>query len=699
MTPVLKDLSLHISYSSDSGNIIKDFYVPCMRNAMLYRRAVGYFTSHGLSVAAQGIAHLIKNEGKIKLIASPCLTDEDIAAIGDGYKRREEVIREASQRGFVGIENKLMRERLGALAWLIEVGALDVRLAIRVNKDGSLKRGIFHEKMGIFSDEMSNSVAFAGSPNETVGGLVENYESIDVFWSWDDPHGRVNKKIDRFEKLWNNQTEGLETIEFTEISKELLRAYKVEKPPDVDLEEVEETTDMLQGEAAYAGPSIPADVKLRDYQQEAVKNWFKNNGKGTFRFATGTGKTITALAAGINLYQKQQLDAIIIVCPFKHLVNQWAQEARNFGLEPILGYESRGSWETPLTQALLGQGTAGKRLVSFITTNKTFSESFQGKIPYFPRRTLIIADEVHNLGARKLLSSLPDSVPFRLALSATPERWYDPEGTDELIKYFGPVLEPQITLKEAIQKGVLTPYRYYPILVQLTAEESDEYIELSEKIGKLLVMGKETDEENPFLTALLTKRARLIASAQNKLIELQKLMEHKKNETHMLVYCGDGTVDDPGSEEDQRQIEAVCKLLGKDMGIRVAPFVAETSLAEREDLKRQLNSGELQALVAIRCLDEGVDIPAVRAAVILASSRNPRQFIQRRGRILRKAKGKDAAEIFDMIICPPYDIVINEAEKNLLKMELNRFSEFADLALNAGEARLIIQNLKNRYRI
>lgn len=695
---MLKDIGLQISYSSDSGNIVKDFYVPCMKASCHYRRAVGYFTSHGLSVAAKGIAHLLLNGGKIQLIASPCLTDEDIEAIDLGHRNRADSLFDVTSRTFREVETTLIRKRLAALAWLIEVGALDVKLAIRVKRDGSLKKGIFHEKMGIFSDNDGEHVAFSGSPNETTGGLIENYECIDVFWSWDDSQKRVRRKIDRFDKLWSNATPGLDVMPFTDASRELLKKYKVEYRPQTDPEE-EFSEVAHETPSSYGGPFIPVSITLRDYQLEGIQNWFKNNGKGTFRFATGTGKTITALGAAASLYNKGHLEALIIVCPFKHLVSQWAKEARNFGMSPILAFESRGSWEETLTISLLSHEANKNSFISVITTNKTFSESFQTKIPHFPKKTILIADEAHNLGARRLLSSLPESIQFRLALSATPERWYDPEGTEALFRYFGPVLEPQIGLKKAIQMGVLTPYRYYPILVELTAGEGDEYLELSEKIARLMIANDDEEDGNPALTALLTRRSRLIASAANKLDALRALMETKRDALHMLVYCGDGRVDDPATDEEQRQIEAVCKLLGRDMGIRIAPFIAETELEEREDLKRQLERGQLQALVAIRCLDEGVDVPVMRSAIIMASSRNPRQFIQRRGRILRKAPGKDAAEIYDMIVCPPSGVEVMESERTLLRKEIERFTEFADIALNAGEAKSVIHKFKGKYRI
>lgn len=693
---LLTELKLNISYASDKRDIVRDFYVPCMMHSRLYRRAVGYFTSHGLSVAAQGIAHLLNNGGKIYLLASPCLTVEDINAISAGYKSRNEALLDITAKTFIEIKDELIKDRLNTLAWLVATGSLDVRLALRTDTDGKLKRGIFHEKMGIFTDILDNSIAFSGSPNETVGGLIENYEAIDVYWSWDDPQGRVTNKIERFNNLWNNNVSGLEIIDFTEATQELLKSYKKEEPPSED--PMEQAFYLHHGAEQKMVPAIPKEVQLRDYQQEAVENWIKNNGRGSFKMATGTGKTITALAIAVTLYQKINLQAMIIVCPYRHLVSQWAEECKKFGFRPLLAFESRGLWEGLLATTLYNVNQGDQEFLCVITTNKTFSSTaFQNKTRYFPKKTLIIADEAHNLGAFHLLECLPESIKLRLALSATPERWFDDHGTEELFDYFGPILEPQLTLKEAIAKKALVPYRYYPMLVELSDDERDEYLSLSEKIAKTFQQIGDKEENNTFLSALLTKRSRLVASASNKLIALRELMEKKKNDTHMLFYCGDGTVDDPVTQEEMRHVDAVCRLLGHEMGIRIAPYTAETVLAEREILKRQLDKGELQGLVAIRCLDEGVDIPSVKTAVILASSRNPRQFIQRRGRILRPAQGKTSAEIYDMIVIPPREVTIYESERTLLRNELIRFAEFADLALNGGEARLEIMNLQRTY--
>jgi superfamily II DNA or RNA helicase len=308
-----------------------------------------------------------------------------------------------------------------------------------------------------------------------------------------------------------------------------------------------------------------------------------------------------------------------------------------------------------------------------------------------------VGDEAHNLGAPRLEQSLPRNIGIRLALSATPERYFDEQGTQFIFDYFGSVLQPELTLADAIRQGALVHYLYYPILVELTEAETRIYAKLTKRIGWAMI-DEEKIENNDTLTSLLMQRARLIGTASNKLESLRKLMINRLDSSHTLFYCGDGSVEGAVSVESGRQLTAVTRLLGTELGYRINTYTAETSLAEREDLRHQFETGKLQGLVAIRCLDEGVDIPAVQTAVILASSGNPRQFIQRRGRILRPHPGKERATLFDMIVLPP-DLGREtlEVERNLLKKELRRLLEFADLADNAGQARIKLLRLQQKY--
>ena len=451
-----------------------------------------------------------------------------------------------------------------------------------------------------------------------------------------------------------------------------------------------------QFQSSSGTPKFPAAITLRPYQQQAVINWFKNRGRGTLKMATGSGKTITALAIATELYQKIGLQVLLILCPYRHLVTQWARECEQFNLQPILAFETVYNWQDQLSTALYNVTSGNQAFVTVITTNSTLiGTGFQSQIPFLPEKTLIIGDEAHHLGSPRLEASLPRSVGLRMALSATPERYFDDDGTDSLLSYFGPILAPELTLADAIAQGALVPYLYYPILVELTPSEALIYAKLTQRIGWALA---ENDNwaTNTTLTALLMQRSRLVGAAANKLEALRQLMANRLHTHHTLFYCGDGYVDT--STSSRRQLEAVTRLLGKELGYRVNTYTAETPLAQREEIQRQFEQGQLQGLVAIRCLDEGVDIPAIQTAVILASTGNPRQFIQRRGRILRPHPGKKRATLFDMIVLPPQlERDTWEVERNLLRKELKRFIEFAELALNADEAKAKLLALQEQY--
>ena len=442
-------------------------------------------------------------------------------------------------------------------------------------------------------------------------------------------------------------------------------------------------------------PSFPDGLSLRTYQHQAVANWLGNKGRGTLKMATGSGKTIIALAIAVELYQQIGLQVLLIVCPYRHLVTQWSRECQKFNLKPITAMTRTDNWQGELSNQLYNLSTSPQSFLTIITTNSTLmGEGFQSQLKYFPAKTLIVGDEAHNLGSSRLEASLPRNIGLRLALSATPERQYDELGTEALLDYFGSIIQPEFTLADAIKQGALAHYLYYPVFVELTASEADDYAKLTRRIGWSLNKNP-SFQDNDNLTSLLTKRSRLIATAANKLTCLKELMISRLNTTHTLFYCGDGYLDD-----DTRQIDAVTHLLGKELGYRVNTYTTDTSLEERERLRRQFESGELQGLVAIRCLDEGIDIPIIKTAVILASSSNPRQFIQRRGRILRPHPSKQQATLFDTIVIPPnLERETWEVERNLLRKELQRFLTFAELADNADEATQQLLSLQNIYEL
>jgi DNA phosphorothioation system restriction enzyme len=699
---MLTDLDLKLRYRSSEDDLLEDFFLPCFREATSYSRAVGYFSSYALATAADGLPAFIEHEGTMRLVASPDLSDEDVEAIELGYRARDEVVEAALLRVLKEEQPDPIRERLGFLAWLVAHKRLDIKIAVVETP----RAGIYHEKIGIFADSDGALVAFQGSGNESRGGLVANFESLLVFRSSLRGQAEIARTLEQdFERLWVDRTPRLVVMSFPEAAaEELLTRYQPTRLPISDHAPARREPPRVQP-APVGRPVLPAGKPLRDYQREALAAWFRNEGRGMLQMATGTGKTITALALLTKLYDALQNShrtlAVIIICPFQHLVSQWGEEATRFNLDPVLCFRSRQTWFDTLAGRLDECRHGDRDIVVAIATYATFqTDAFQHLLGDLPEDTLFVADEVHNVGAIKLRGLLPARAGFRLGLSATPERWYDDEGTDALAAYFGPVVY-ELGLEAAIALGALTPYDYHPVVVELGGEELERYLDISAKIA--MRFGQSDDvgvTDDPVLEMLLIKRARILSLAEGKLDKLEQVMRPLVHTTHNLFYCGDGEVEYEPAGETVRQLDAVVHLLGHELGMSVNSYTAETYLDERTELRRRFASGRLQGLVAIRCLDEGVDIPETERAFILASSTNPRQFIQRRGRILRLHAGKEKATIVDFIVVPPSETLESAqyaVERRLVRRELERVALFARLARNGPAALGELESLRKQY--
>jgi len=662
-----KTLSIKNEYRSFQDNIVLDFYIPSLQYAVKYDRAVGYFSSTALIDITKGIGTLIKNNGKIRLVVSPKLSPEDIESIRVGYMNRADVIQNCLLKDFNREFNFFETKRLNLLAYLISNHYLEIKVAL-IQHSNSI--GMFHEKLGIIEDVEGNVIAFSGSLNETNSAFSHNYEAIDVFKSWTPDWERVKSKQSVFEFIWANKVKGISIVDFPHAVREKLLEYKSDDLDlDIDEKEYYYLKSLAMGKEEIKEPSFPIEFKLRDYQKEAIDQWEKNNFRGIFNMATGTGKTFTSLAAATRLSQLQNYNlAIVIVCPYQHLVEQWVKSVNDFNLKPIVGYSSskQKAWKERLKTNVEAYNLGIKENFCFVTTNASFATKYvQNQMKKIDRNFLLIVDEAHNFGANNLFSKLPTNAKFRIALSATIQRHNDIEGTELLMNYFGDTCI-NYTLEMAIKNGMLTPYYYYPIPVYLTTEELSEYQILTSKIGKLTYINKEGNYVfSDSVKMLLLKRAKLIAGATNKIQELEKTIYPYKDASHTLIYCGATTINDieynefsPDADE-KRQIDVVVNLLGNKLSMKVSKFTSEESATERETIKNNfVNSNHLQALVAIRCLDEGVDIPSIQRAFILASSTNPKEYIQRRGRVLRNSPGKQYAEIYDFITLPSLRLLI-----------------------------------------
>lgn len=446
-------------------------------------------------------------------------------------------------------------------------------------------------------------------------------------------------------------------------------------------------------------PLIPSDYIIRDYQQDGIRSWFRNNCRGLLEMATGTGKTITALSAISKLWEVTNRLAVIVVCPYTHLVDQWVDDIMKFNMSPIVAYSSRSLWESELANYVSAFQSGVINHFCLITTNATYSTNhMQNILKRLSGSVVFVADEAHHLGAENNRRKLLENIPYRLALSATPNRWFDEEGTTKLIEYFGNKTVYKFGLDQAIGE-FLTQYYYFPHIIYLDEDESEHYFEITRKIVRLF-SNDLASKDSQTVQNLLIERARIIGRARNKLVKLRKLMEQETDSKYNLVYCGDSWTD------EQKQIDAVVNILGNELKMKVHTFTSREDKEQRSELLTRFESGDLQALVAIKCLDEGVDMPATQRAFILSSSTNPREFIQRRGRVLRKHKNKKYSYIHDFIVIPRNLNEIRLIEPSLFNMErkmvireLNRFIEFADLAINGPVAHESLIEFKKAYHL
>lgn len=702
----------------------RKFYNDVLPVTKSYRRAVGFFSSTSFMEISYGILGLVKNDGNMQLITSPKLNSDDVKAIQEGYEARETVYLRAFKREMSLPKTINERNRLSILANLIEQGILEIKIAVTENPSV----GMYHEKIGIFEDTAGNKIAISGSMNESETAISENFESFQVFCGWKDGEAeRVSTCEADFDAMWCDRQPALHVFDFPDLPAELVRTYKVENLSKAEMiqkssEYIIEESSSLAVESPALPPNVPTMptwLKLHDYQRVAIDNWAAQGYKGIFDMATGTGKTLTGLSALTRLYEDKGGEKLfaIIVCPYQHLVEQWVEDIEKFNIRPIIGFSSspQQDWKTRLKNAVIDiqLKRLNKNFFCFVCTNATFSSKFvqqQIEMIYVPK--LLLVDEAHNFGAPYLSKWLLESYQYRIALSATIKRHGDEEGTEKLFCFFGEkVIEYDI--ERAIKEKKLTPYKYYPVIVPLDEDELVEYKQLTAEMKNNLIIDKKGRYRlTEYGKILAMQRARLVAGAKGKTAALREKILPYKDDSHVLVYCGatrtlaESQEESSIEETEERQISVISRMLGNELEIRNHHFTSNESASERNELKERFDKGDLQALVAIKCLDEGVNIPKIKTAFILASTTNPKEYIQRRGRVLRLAEGKEFAEIYDFITLPyPLDNVcfLTETQLNevisLVRKELFRAEEFARIAMNWVEAESVLNEIREAYHI
>lgn len=697
------DLNIVLRYRSNEHDFPCDFLIPVLKHSVAYKRAVGFFSTSSLVDLSRGLFDMAERGGKVQLVCSPRLSEEDIKAINFGYRKRDEVIAACLQASLTAPINEFEEERLNLVATMIAGGMLEIQLAFMETDTGI---NIYHEKMSVFIDDEGNRIAYSGSLNETDAAFCQNFESIFTFCSWKDRSQRAGaEQIEwDFDNIWTNNTKKLNVIPFPKVALDQLMLYKREAVSfNSDIREYGH----VQIRKPVNTAAIPPNVTMRPYQTEAIQRWFAQSCCGIMSMCTGAGKTFTATAAALRLGNKlDQKLGIFIVCPYIHLVSQWEEDLVEWGFSPIIAHSKSTTpdWQNAFRTAFRRFRRTGTPFVC-ITTNDTFaSAKIQPIIQAFSpdENILLIVDEAHNFGSATLSARMPENIKYRMALSATIERHMDKAGTRRLFEFFGKQCIVY-GLDRAIQDGILVPYEYYPIPVFLEDDELKRYQELSQKLKKFLVKKNGKLQVSDAGKSVVYARTRLLAAARAKIPLLMSLLEPRKHEKNMLVYCGAAAIEDEAYRTENRQIDVVTQKMREELHISVQRFTAEEGLAERRDIKQYFQDGLYQAITAIQCLDEGVNIPKICTAFILSSSHNPKQFIQRRGRLLRRSEGKDKAIIFDFVTLPrdlrevvPEDY---ESDRTIILGELARIHEFGQLANNRDEAEALIDQIMGAYNI
>lgn len=669
----LSTLALRTSYHKGKDDIANDFYLPAMRRATKYDRAVGYFRSAAFIIAWPALREFVAHGGRIRILCSQMLSAEDVDALDAGYAARVDEMIAARFRDEVAtlLEDEAMSQPAKVLAALVATEVVELKIAILRPTLGATTTRIFHDKLGILRDARGSVVIFKGSMNETWSGLAGdgNLESVDVACSWlgGRDRERTIEETAYFQDLWTNTYPGLDVRLFPDTARDAFVSAA-----DADWES---TLERLLCERADVSPTpdrVRADARgrtLKPHQAAGLAAWRANERCGILAFATGAGKTFTALDA-IRESLTKFGEVPVVVVPDKTLFGQWFEELQA-AVGPLDARILRvGAGFDAWRGALRDWTVANGRRVVLGTVQTVRSNAFRTSVTR-GRHLFFVADEVHRLGSpanRMLL----DEALFgpRLGLSATPERAGDDIGTSAVLDYFGGVLEPRYTLAHAVRDGVLTPYFYRPQTVSLSEAEAEEWHRLSRRIARLRAQIGDDAGGDTRIERLLFARAAIVKQTAAKVdLAVEVVKGVYRRGQRWIIYC-----------DDQAQLHDVAAAL--DQANHVAmPFHSAMEGDRTETLRWLDRFGGI--VVAIKCLDEGVDIPSVTHALVLASSKNPREFVQRRGRVLRRARDKSLAYIYDAIVMPPDRAEGDDAcLEPVTSGELARAIEFAKSADN-----------------
>ena len=667
----LKTLPLKISYrSKGNDNVLDEFIIPAYKESILFKRSVGFFSSSVFEITGEAVGEFIKRGGEIQLISSPEISPEDAEAIQLGYKLKEAVTEGLFIEDLESCLEVLEESRLIFLAKAIETNALNVKL---VDLDDD-ELGIYHDKIGIFVDGDGDKVLFVGSSNESKGGYLKNYEKIRLSKSWKDgDKERIEDDEEEFDTIWAEENPYLSTVDVTKLVSD-----KIKK--------------VIEARGIVAKKDN--GFKLRDYQQEAIKAWLENGKMGFYVMATGTGKTWTAIYTAKKVLDEESV-LLVICAPYKHLVKQWKEDVEKvFSENPIIMISSENShWQEELTDAILDSKYNSNKSVIAISTIKSFeSEKFEKVAKKTSMKRMLIVDEAHRF--KNLSNATKRLCTYMLGLSATPASRKNDEFAQLLLDYFGGEVY-NLPIEYAIEKGYLVEYNYHPIYVDATSEDESRFEHYTRLMSSCFRNNVCIDVES--LAKYKRARLRVIAMSEGKNARVNWILSHIKENDHFIVYCGDGRLFEGNESDGVRHIQFIKDILTED-GYKVSQFTASESMDERMKLVTSFNKGMIDTMVAIRCLDEGINIPSIEGALLMASNDDYREFVQRRGRILRTyyneftGRKKEVANIYDVIVLP------SDNSKSFAAIELRRFYEYARLAKN-DEVMREFEDLLIRYEL
>jgi superfamily II DNA or RNA helicase len=703
-------LQLKHSYSSEKDNLVEDFYIPVLREACLYRRITGYFSSSSFFIAARGFSEFIKKGGHFQFILNIQLSDEDYDQIEKGTKTPEEIIQSHFLSDLSDLEDECKKNHAKVIGWLISNNQMEIKIGYIENK--IIGHEILHQKLGILEDNETNIITFVGSNNESKFGWLHNSEKFKVFFSWEKNYlDSINEDIAEFDELWNDRARKTRVVPFPDAVKQnLIKVYKKGFYSIEDLlEDVEGICD--NNHKHEYGTNNSHSVVLRQYQHDAIDAWFANNCRGIFEMATGTGKTYAAIGALQELMKREKKLVIIICSPFLHLTTQWEQNLGQMGIDMPIVYASSidPKWKDKCIEKILDNRLGRLPYFIILTTHDTVSsEKFIEIMEDLKSPTLLIADEVHGMGSIERIDGLIEKYRYRLGLSATPYRYFDELGTQKLLKYFDKsvfIFDLHRAINEinpATNESYLVPYDYHLLFVELNSEENERYILVSRQIAILFQKKYRTKDEELLLEKKLRDRQDILKNAVEKYPLFADLINQLRNDgeiSHTLVYCS------------PHQIEPVQEIIRQSGKIVQHKFTSGedatrhqekySDMTEREYLLDNFDKGNYHVLVAIKCLDEGVDVPSTRNAILMCSSGNPKEYIQRRGRVLRRYPGKEKAVIYDFTTVPNLkNSRLNpETEQKIFDNQFKRLAEFAGDALNESDVLRQIFEEKKKYGV